>query len=38
MKLKLGYQKVIAPENGSKGIEAWAQAIANVADQLIDKN
>jgi uroporphyrinogen-III synthase len=35
---KLGYQKVIAPENGSKGIEAWAQAIANAADQLIDKN
>ena len=31
---KLGYQKVVAPENGSKGIEAWAQAISNVADSL----
>ena len=31
---KLGYKQVIAPENGSKGIEAWAQAISKVADEI----
>jgi uroporphyrinogen-III synthase len=31
---KLGYKRVIAPANGSKGIEAWADAVATVADAL----
>ena len=31
---KLGYTRIHAPDGGSKGIEAWANCIATVADSL----